>query len=146
MMSESSGTGEALTPAARLEDEVLASALQVDQVIWGFIDGDSARLASGVDLVLDGPPPDGIAGWRRLRVVDPASLRVRVLEIPATRVDPTPTDDPATLWELPSSDRTGNPRVPPFPVGEGFDPVLALYVAAGIIVALVIALIVAILP
>jgi hypothetical protein len=130
-----------LTEPFSLDPEVLASALEPGQIVWGEVNGGLARLPSGATVDLENPPADGIAGWRELVVVDPTILRARVVELPAAAVDPTPTDDPATLWQLPAIDRKPIARAPSFPVGQGFDPVLALYVAAVVIVALALALV-----
>lgn len=101
-----------------LPPELAAAQLKNGQVLWARVDGQAVTLGSGQQLHVPDGVPDGIGGWRRVRITDASSLRAEVLEfqleVPAQDV----ADDPALAF--PSDPVWPPPQRPEgFPVGQG---------------------------
>lgn len=102
--------------------EVVASQLVDGEVLWARADGTDVILGSGQPLHVPGGVPDGIGGWRRVRVVDAASLRAEVLPLPVARPAQHVGDDPVTVFGPGTDPAPPVPDRPPgFPVGQGGD-------------------------
>lgn len=100
--------------------ELAASQLRDGEVLWARADGQAVTLGSGQPLHVPAGVPDRIGGWRRVRIIDAASLRAEVLVFPVEEPVPGVADDPTLLF-LPDPARSPPLRPAGFPVGEGGD-------------------------
>lgn len=100
--------------------ELTASVLTDGEVLWARADGQSVTLGSGRPLHVPAGVPDGVSGWRRVRILDAATLRAEVLVFPVEQPAVGVADEPVTLFA--DEPPPGPPRRPPgFPAGEGGD-------------------------
>ena len=106
--------------SARPAPELTASQLRTGEVLWARVDGREVVLGSG--QLLDAPAgiPDGIGGWRRVRIIDAATLRAEVLLFPVEQPPQGVADEPTLLFP-PDPAMTAPLRPAGFPVGEGGD-------------------------
>ena len=100
--------------------ELAATQLRDGEVLWARVDGQAVTLGSGQPLHVRAGVPDRIGGWRRVRIIDAASLRAEVLMFPVEQLPQSVADDPTLLFP-PDPARTPPPRPAGFPVGEGGD-------------------------
>jgi hypothetical protein len=105
---------------AQLAPELTASQLRDGEVLWAQVDGQAVTLGSGQPLHVPAGIPDGIAGWRRVRITDAASLRAEVLVFPVEQPVLEVADEPTLLFP-PDPVRHPPSRPAGFPVGEGGD-------------------------
>ena len=112
---EPAGPAAGLPPA-----ELTAAQLTDGEVVWANVAGGSITLGSGQHLYVPAGVPDGIGGWRRARIIDAATLRAEVIEVPIARPAQKVGHEPTLLF--PALPGQPPPRRPPgFPVGEGGD-------------------------
>jgi hypothetical protein len=100
--------------------ELAASQLKDGEVLWARVDGQAVTLGSGQPLHVPAGVPDGVSGWRRVRVIDAASLHAEVLVFPVEQPVQHVADEPALLFP-PDPVRSPPLRPAGFPVGEGGD-------------------------
>ncbi|WP_067793892.1 hypothetical protein [Actinomadura formosensis] len=100
--------------------ELTASVLSDGEVLWARADGQSVTLGSGQPLHVPAGVPDGVSGWRRVRILDAATLRAEVLVFPVEQPAAGVADEPVALF---AAERAPSPprRPPGFPAGEGGD-------------------------
>jgi hypothetical protein len=100
--------------------ELPASLLRDGEVLWARVDGQAVTLGSGQPLYVPAGIPDGIGGWRRVRITDAALLRAEVLVFPVEQPMQSVADEPTLLFP-PDPARSPPLRPAGFPVGEGGD-------------------------
>jgi hypothetical protein len=100
--------------------ELTASQLRNGDVLWARVDGQVMTLGSGQPLHVPAGVPDGIGGWRRVRITDAASLRAEVLVFPVEQPVLGVADEPTLLFP-PDPVRSPPLRPAGFPAGEGGD-------------------------
>jgi len=105
---------------SRPAPELTAAHLKDGEVYWARVNGQDATLGSETQLYLPAGVPDGIGGWRRVRVTDARTLRAEVLALPVEIPVQGTADEPRLLFPTDPA-RTQPPRPPGFPVGEGGD-------------------------
>lgn len=106
--------------SARPAPELTASQLRSGEVLWARVDGREVTLGSGQLLDVPAGIPDGIGGWRRVRIIDAATLRAEVLLFPMEQPAQGVADEPTLLF--PPDPAMAPPLRPAgFPVGEGGD-------------------------
>ncbi|QKG18625.1 hypothetical protein [Actinomadura verrucosospora] len=100
--------------------ELTASVLSDGEVLWARADGQSVTLGSGQPLHVPAGVPDGVNGWRRVRILDAATLHAEVLVFPVEQPAAGVADEPAALF---AAEPAPSPplRPPGFPAGEGGD-------------------------
>ena len=100
--------------------ELAASQLKNGEVLWARVDGQGVTLGSGQPLYVPKGVPDGIGGWRRVRITDAASLSAEVLLLQVEQPVQGVADEPALLFP-PDPAQPAPLRPAGFPVGEGGD-------------------------
>ncbi|WP_155948208.1 hypothetical protein [Rhodococcus aetherivorans] len=98
----------------------MASQLRDGEVLWANVVGTDVLLGSGQPLHVPTGVPDGLSGWRRVRIVDATTLTAEVIALPVTRPFQDIGDEPATLF-APLPHQPPPHRPPGFPAGEGGD-------------------------
>lgn len=102
--------------------EATASLLQEGEILWARVDRSGVRLGSGQQLFVSEGILEQQEGWRRVQVVDPATLAVRVLSVSWSGLRSCVGDDPALLYRpAPPGKAHEVDRVPSFPIGQGPD-------------------------
>jgi hypothetical protein len=104
--------------SAPLPPEFAAAQLKDGQVVWALVNGQTVTLGRGQQLRVPAGVPDGIGGWRRVRITDAASLRAEVLEFQLEQPVQGVADDPVLTFP-PAPIRPAPQRPEGFPVGQG---------------------------
>lgn len=100
-----------------LQPHVIGAALETGQVLWARVSGAQCLLRSGGQLHLTTRPPDGIEGWRPVRIVNSEKLLATALPVPGVSLVELDADDPETLWDMPEPGTPLPDRPESYPVG-----------------------------